>query len=96
MSTLEDVITEIQEETRKSGIPPAVHTMTLYLWLDTNQKTCAPITGTMKVRFNAYACKIYDILRAIDKATPIYKIKRKHLTYHVAKIEEFMNKRCEV
>jgi hypothetical protein len=96
MPTLEDALDKLKTDVRKSGIPLCVFPMSLYLWLDTNLKTCAPITGTMKVRFNANEAKVCDIIRAIDKATPIFKIKRRHSTYHVEKIEEFMNKRCEV
>ena len=96
MSTLEDALNSIRNDARKVSIPICVFPISLYLWLDTDQKTCAPIIGEMKVRFNANEAKICDIIRAIDKATPIYKIKRRHSTYHITKIEEFMNKRCEV
>lgn len=99
MTTLEESLTMIQLDTIKnstsSGVPLHIFPITIFLWLDTDQKTCEPITGTMKVRFNVNASKFGDIIRAIDKATPVYKIKRKHATYHITKIEEFMNKRCE-
>lgn len=100
MPTLEDALNSIQIDTNKlstkSGIPLHIFPISLYLWIDTDLRTCAPIKGEMKIRFNVNAVKVCDIIRAINSATPIYKIKRRHTTYHVTKIEEFMRKRCEV
>lgn len=100
MTTLEDALNIIKTDTMKnctsSGIPLHIFPITIFLWLDTDQKTCEPITGAMKVRFNVNAFKFCDIIRAINKVTPVYKIKRRHATYHITKTEEFMSKRCEV
>ena len=96
MSTLEDVLSRMCVDAHKSGIPFCTHPMTLHLWLDTDQNTCAPITGSMNISFEVNESKICDILRAINSATPIVMIKVKRIIYHITKIEEFMNKRCEI
>lgn len=96
MSTLEDALNRIYADIHKSGIPLCINPITLLLWLDTDQKTCVPIIGTMKISFKVNEKKVFDIFRSINNATPIYAIKVHGITFHITKIEEFMEKRCEV
>jgi hypothetical protein len=95
MSTLEDAINRIYVDGHRAGIPICANSMRLALWVDTDLRTCTPITGYMDISFEVEEGKVFAILRAIDKATPIYSIKIKRTTYHITKTEEFMKKRCE-
>lgn len=96
MQTIEDALNRMEMDANKQTLPLSIFPITLYLWLDTNQKTCAPITGTLRFQVNARNFIICDLIRAINKVTPIYAMKIRRTTYHIMKTEEFMNKRCEV
>jgi hypothetical protein len=96
MSTLEDALKRIYADIRKSSKPLSVYPITLSLWLDTDQRTCEAIKGSMAISFEADEAKIFAILRAIDKVTPIYSMKVGLATYHITKISKFMSKRCEI
>jgi hypothetical protein len=95
MSTLEDTISRIFVDIRKSAKPLCMYPIELNLWLDTSQSTCEAIKGSMKISFEVDEGKIFAIFRAIDKITPIYSIKVGTITYHITKTERFMNKLCE-
>jgi hypothetical protein len=95
MSTLEDTISRIFVDIRKSAKPLCIYPIVLYLWLDTDQTTCEAIKGNMSISFEVDEGKIFAIFRAVDKVTPIYSIKVGTITYHITKTEKFMNKRCD-
>lgn len=78
----------------KLGNPLCMYSIELRIWLDTNLKTCKAIKGSMKISFEVDEGKIFAIFRAIDIVTPIYSIKVGLITYHVTKLEKYMNKGC--
>jgi len=96
---LDEVLQDIREYARKTGVPVCVHPMTVYLWIDTDQKTCAPLTGKISVTFKEIKEEtLFLILRAIEKATPIYLIiieGHPFKAFFVTKTKQFMDKKCE-
>lgn len=98
---LDEVLRDIRDYVRKTGVPVCVRPMTIYLWTDTDQKTCAPLTGSISMTFKGIKEEtLFSILRAIEKATPIYVIVVEgHIPFRaffVTKTKRFMDKRCEV
>jgi hypothetical protein len=80
----------------KSGKPLCAYPITLFLWLDTDPSNCKAIKGSMTISFEVDEGKIFSMFRVINALTPIYAIKVGTITYHVTKMERYMNKRCEV
>ena len=80
--------------------------MTLYIWIDTNQEDCKPITGEIKLEFSGNhwdeVCpltesKLFAMLTLIDKITPIYEIViegHPFKVFLVSATEEYMKKGC--
>lgn len=102
LKDLNTVLSDIHNDARKIGIPICMLPMTIFLWIDTNQKTCAPIVGHIEINFcgTINEEKLFSIIQSIDKVTPVsmivieghFKVYRK--VYSVTKTETFMNKPC--
>jgi hypothetical protein len=100
LKSLENVLTDICEDTRKRGIPLCTKKFKLFIWTDTID--CKPVIGTLDLNFNCSIVKarVIDILRNINALFPISMIEFKYnrysvVRYHVSKTEEFMRKPCE-
>jgi len=96
---LDEVLQDISNYARETGVPVCVPRMTIYLWTDTDQKTCASITGNVGMTFRFIKEEtLFSILRAINKATPIYLIlieSHPFKAFYVTKTKRFMDKICE-
>lgn len=76
LKDLDTVLSDIHNDVTKTGIPVCILPMTIFLWIDTNQKTCAPIIGYIKINFcgTVNEEKLFAIIHSIDKITPIVRI----------------------
>jgi hypothetical protein len=100
LKDLDTVLSDIHSDVTKTGIPVCMLPMTIFLWIDTNQKTCAPIVGHIEINFHGTINeeKLFSIIQNIDKVTPVSMIVTEghpFKAYRVTKTEAFMNKPCE-
>lgn len=100
LKDLNTILSDIHIDVRKTGIPVCMFPITIFLWIDTNQKTCVPIVGHMEINFHGTINeeKLFSIIQGIDKVTPVSMIViegHPFKTYRVTKTEAFMNKPCK-
>lgn len=93
---LDTVLQDMYNFVRKVGIPLCTYPMRIYLWIDTNQETCAPITGYLDLCGTVNEKTLLSIIRGIDKSAPIFQISLNERVFSVVKTIKFMNKKCEV
>ena len=99
LKTLEDVLSDICEYTRRRGIPLCSKKFKLFIWTDTID--CKPVVGTLDLNFNCsiVEARVIDILRNINTLFPISMIELNYniytfSRYHITNTEEFMKKPC--
>jgi hypothetical protein len=94
LKTLENVLSELIHERSKLGVPISTKSIELFVWTDTIE--CKPIVGRIFIAFNGTLpeIKIFEIVRLIDRLSPITMIRFNKKEFHVTKTEEFMKKPC--
>ena len=110
LENFQAVLRFVHEYFLKTGVPLSTFPMTLYVWIDTNQENCKPITGQISLSFTGKywnencpitEAKLFAMLSLINRLTPIYQIHvemkgyiESNKVFIVSATEEYMKKGC--